>query len=84
MAIKGTVRLTITVPASTKEAIRELAKRMNMSEAGAAQHLLKLGLTTEAVAFNGGEVTATFPDGRQRVLADKHGNYLYRLTSPSS
>jgi redox-regulated HSP33 family molecular chaperone len=79
-----TTRLTITVPVSTKEAINELASRMGVSESYATQHLIKIGMTAEAVAFAGGEIVAHLPNGKIKVIADQNGNYLQRLMTVSA
>lgn len=77
MSIK-TTRMTITVPIQTWEAIDELAKEMNITGSAATQHLLKIGMTVEAVAIGGGQVLAKFANGDSRVLADSNGNFTYR------
>lgn len=76
-----TARMSITMPLSTKEAVGVLAEKMGVSESYAAQHLLKIGLTNEAIAYAGGEIIARLPSGEQRVLADKSGNFLHRVLS---
>jgi hypothetical protein len=83
MKNKETVRITITMPNTTKSAIDELADRMGISESSAAQHLLKIGLTVEAVAFDGGNVIAHTSDGGEHILADRMGNFVIRLISTS-
>lgn len=77
MSIK-TTRMTITVPIQTKNAIDEFAEEMNITGSSAAQHLLKIGMTVEAVAIGGGQVVADFGNGDKRVLADGNGNYTHR------
>jgi len=75
---KDTERMTITLPAKTKEAIVGLAEFMGISESFAAQHLLKIGLTHEAIALSKGKIVAIDENGEQRILADEHGNYVQR------
>jgi len=41
---KKTTRINVTVPVSTKEAIKALADRMEVSESAAAQHLIQIGM----------------------------------------
>lgn len=74
-----TKRLSITVPVTTREAIHSLAIRMGVSDSSAAQHLLKIGLTAESIAFGGGEIVARINGGEERILADRDGNFTHRL-----
>ena len=75
---KDTSRTTISLPKVTKEAIEALAHEKGCSFSTATQHLITIGLTQEAIALGGGEVFARLPNGEQRVLADKSGNYTHR------
>lgn len=77
-------RMTVTVPQSTREAIGELAKYLGVTDATAAQHLIRVGLTVEAFAMGGGEVFSRLPNGEVRVLADREGNFINRLPFPKS
>jgi len=58
---KKTTRINVTVPVSTKEAIKALADRMEVSESAAAQHLIQIGLTQVAIALSGGKITTRYP-----------------------
>ena len=68
-----------------KNAIDQYADELGVTSAFATQHFLKIGMTAETVALEGGEVVATYKDGKKVPIADSIGNFFYRhnlLTNP--
>jgi hypothetical protein len=79
-----TTRIWVTVPIETKDAIGQYAEEMGVTTSRATQHFLKVGMTAESIALQGGEVIAHFPDGEQLPVANSRGNFLYRRALISS
>ncbi|MBI5297948.1 MAG: hypothetical protein HY869_20930 [Chloroflexi bacterium] len=73
-----TTRLSVTVPIETKEAIDQFAEEMGVTTAHATQHFIKIGMTAEAIALEGGEVIARYANGDQVPVANSRGNFFYR------
>src|SRR5690348_16439889 len=78
MDSNSTSRISVTVPTITKDAMDQFAEEMGVTLGYAAQHFIKIGMTAEAIALEGGEVIANYPDGNTVPLANKQGNFLYR------
>jgi len=75
-----TTRISVTLPLETKAAIDQYAEEIGVSVARATQHFIKVGMTAEAIALEGGEVIAHYPNGDQLPVANSRGNFLYRRT----
>lgn len=73
-----TTRISVTLPNETKAAIDQYAEEIGVTAARATQHFIKIGMTTEAIALEGGEVFARYPNGDQLPVANSRGNFLYR------
>ena len=73
-----TARISVTIPIETKEAIDQFAEEMGITSAHAAQHFIKIGMTAEAIALDGGEVIGRYPNGEQFPMANSRGNFFYR------
>jgi len=78
LAAGETARLSVTVPIETKEAIDQYAEEMGVTTSHATQHFIKIGMTAEAIALEGGEVIARYANGEQIPVANNRGNFFYR------
>jgi hypothetical protein len=84
LASYETARISVTIPTETKEAIDQFAEEMGITMAHATQHFIKVGMTAEAIALEGGEVFARYPNGEQVPVANSRGNFFYRRALISS
>lgn len=64
-------RVSVTVPADTKQVIDKLAARDKVSASAYIQKLAERGLAIEGILVEDGEVFARLADGREILLASK-------------
>jgi len=84
LAANATARISVTLPKTTKNAIEQFAEDRGVTLGYATQHFLKIGMTAETIALEGGEVVAIYPDGNRLPVANSRGNFFYRKALESS
>src|SRR5688572_26818095 len=68
-------RLSVPLSTHLEDGLGEIAKGYGTSLAEAAETMIALGMTVEALRLKGGEVIHRH-NGKERIIADSEGRYI--------